>query len=70
MGGMMTMMWISNVLWLGLIIVLGAGIWYWVGSHRDIRRHDDDPLAILELRLARGEITVEEYERIRERLQS
>ncbi len=70
MGGMMTMMWISNVLWFGLIILLGLGIWYWIRSHRDIRRREDDPRAILELRLARGEITLEEYEKIRQRLKS
>ncbi|HBQ94999.1 MAG: SHOCT domain-containing protein [Firmicutes bacterium] len=70
MGGMMTMMWISNVLWIGLIIMLGLGIWYWIRSHSDIRRRDNDPLAILKLRLSRGEITLEEYEEIRKRLQS
>lgn len=70
MGGMMTMIWISNVLWIGLIIALGLGIWYWIRSHRDIRGRNDDPLAILKLRLARGEITLEEYEELRRHLES
>lgn len=71
MGGMITtMMWISNVLWLGLIFALGLGVWYWIRSHKDIREHHDDPLAIVKLRLARGEITLEEYEELQRRLQS
>ncbi|MCL4352301.1 MAG: SHOCT domain-containing protein [Firmicutes bacterium] len=71
MGGMITtMMWISNVLWLGLIFAMGLGVWYWIRSHEDILGRDGDPLAIVKLRLVRGEITLEEYEELQRRLQS
>ena len=70
MGGMMAMMWISNGIWLGLMIILGLAVWYWIRGHADIRHRAEDPLAILQLRLARGEITPEEYEDLRQRLTS
>lgn len=64
MGGMMTLMWIS------IIIVLALGVWRWISGYSDIRSRENDPLAILQLRLARGEITPEEYEDLRRRLTS
>jgi len=45
----------------------GTGAWRPDQEVAEPRRHERaDPLAILAERLARGEITVEEYERIRE----
>lgn len=48
----------------------GTGAWRPEQEVAEPRRHERaDPLAILAERLARGEITVEEYERIREVLE-
>lgn len=55
---------IMTIFWAGLI---GLGIYliinYINGSHK--QTEDDKPLQILQERLARGEIDVEEYERLR-----
>jgi len=67
---MMWMMWLSNFIWLAILILMGLGIWTWYQRRPRITQGEDNPLAILELRLARGDITPEEYDAIRRRLTS
>lgn len=66
----MTMMWFSNFLWIAILILLSLGIARWYRHRPRITVGENNPLAILELRLARGEITPEEYDEIRRRLTS
>ena len=67
---MMWMMWLSNFIWLAILILMGLGIWTWYQRRPRITQGENNPLAILELRLARGDITPEEYDEIRRRLAS
>ncbi len=58
--------------WIGLLVLLGAGaVWavrqLQAGTGRPLG--GEDPLEVARRRLAAGEITVEEYERIRQELE-
>jgi uncharacterized membrane protein len=59
------MMWGGMWFWPLLLAGLGYLVWY---SYRPRRRRyiNEDPVEVARMRLARGEITVEEFERIRE----
>jgi putative membrane protein len=50
-----------------ILIVFGVGLYYAFLPRRRMRR-EDDAMDIASRRLARGEITVEEYEEIKKRL--
>ncbi len=52
--------------WIFWIVVIVAVV-YWFNQNRPDRR-DETPEEILKKRLARGEITPEEYEELRKRL--
>lgn len=56
----MMLMWIPLVL---VIVLLVPGVTHWTGSRRDDRPED-----VLRMRLARGEITGEEFDRLMEKL--
>jgi uncharacterized membrane protein len=58
LGWMTPDMWLGMALWLVLLAVL---VWALVREPR--RRDGDDALAILRARLARGEISAEEFRR-------
>ncbi|MCY0886616.1 MAG: SHOCT domain-containing protein [Firmicutes bacterium] len=64
MGWMWGMM---GVFWLLFLGGVGGALWWWFRDSRPPRPGPpaDDPLAILQIRLARGEITPEEYETVR-----
>lgn len=64
----MAMMWFGTVIWFGILVVLAVAIILWFRRIPGWRRAIDDPLAILQLRLARGEISLEEYELLRQHL--
>jgi uncharacterized membrane protein len=72
-GQMMGPMWgMGSMTWLWVLLILGVGYWFWWYGPRDYprRRYDfrDDPLEIARVRLANGEITVEEFDRIKEKI--
>ena len=63
---------LSLVFFLGLLVVLGLGTAWLVRqfSHRPIAQTAEvDPLEIVRRRLAAGEITIAEFEEIRDQLQ-
>lgn len=64
--GMGWMMWI----WPFLFIVFGYWLWFGVRPRRRHRRYRDDPVEHARLRLANGEITVEEFEKIKKTLEN
>ncbi len=52
-----------------LLVALGFAVYYWMMPRRAYtRRVEDDPLAVAERRLARGEITPAEFDEIRKKL--
>lgn len=60
-AGLMIAMMLGMVLFWGLVVV--GVVWLLrEGIGRDRHRPDSDPLAILERRLAEGQISMEEYE--------
>lgn len=64
MGGMHWIWWIFWVALVGSIVFYG-----WGGGSSDRRRdHRESPLAVLKWRLANGDISVEEYEQRKLRL--
>ncbi len=56
----------------GLLILIGVGflLYYALRSRGPVRRIADDPLEVARMRLARGEITLAEFEEIRKKLSS
>lgn len=71
-GGMVTMMVVGGLFW--ILVLVGIGFllyalisrWQQNGQRpQTTRSQADDPLALLRIRYARGEITSEEYERMR-----
>jgi putative membrane protein len=56
-------------MWFWLLVIIGFGyIFYIMAVNRTPPRYDPDPLEVARLRLAKGEITSEEFEKIRETL--
>ncbi|MDA8194451.1 MAG: hypothetical protein M0Z53_10710 [Thermaerobacter sp.] len=66
---MMAMMWAGTLIWLAILVVLAVATATWFRHLSHWRRDADDPLAILQLRLARGEISLNEYEALRQHLE-
>lgn len=67
---MMAMMWISTLLWFGILIALVIAGAFWFRHFQHLRQAPDDPIAILQLRLARGEISPDEYQELRQHMES
>ncbi len=66
---------LGGMMWFWVIMIFGCGSWFFWYRPRHYRayrpyRHmrQDDPLDIAAARLARGEISFEEYERIKKAL--
>lgn len=58
-------------MWLGLIVIAAVGYWIFSSTYlpRAYRvRRKEDPLETARMRLARGEISVEEFEEIKAKL--
>ncbi|MCW3979814.1 MAG: SHOCT domain-containing protein [Candidatus Bathyarchaeota archaeon] len=58
-------------MWLGLIVLAAVGYWIFSSTYlpRAYRvRRKEDPLETARMRLARGEISVEEFEEIKAKL--
>jgi len=56
-------------LWLIVLGLLGFGLYYMFRPRRRVTyRRDDNPLEVARMRLARGEITSEEFEEIKSRI--
>ncbi len=64
--------WQTGLMWLGmlvLLVVLLGGVYALVTGQPASRNRDgEDPKRILDARLARGEIDIDEYERLRKLL--
>jgi putative membrane protein len=75
-GHMTTAGWIIAVLWTVIIFVLIAGGIYWfvtalsgrTGGESPHAPSEDSPREILDRRVAKGELTVEQYKQLRETL--
>lgn len=67
---MMAMMWVGTVIWVGILVALAVAVSVWVRHVQSWRQGPDDPLAILQLRLARGEISLDEYQELRRHLET
>jgi len=70
-GQMMWPMWgMGSMMWFWVFLILGVGYWFWWYGPRDYPRRgyrrQEDSLEIARARLARGEITLEEFEKIKE----
>ena len=62
-------------MWIWLLLLMGGGMYFfmwWSRSNRfgSYQRYDEDPLEVARMRLAKGEITPEEYEEIRKTIES
>ncbi len=58
-------------MWFWLLILIGIGyLFYAFTVPRTYRRRREDPLEVARMRLAKGEISLEEFERIRETLEN
>ena len=74
MNGWMGHMWnfwgMGWGMWFWLLVIVGFGyLFYTTTVPRTHRRRREDPLEVARMRLARGEITPEEFEKIRETLE-
>jgi len=57
-------------MWFWVLVIVGVGYLFYIGSRPRAYRHErEDPLEVARLRLARGEITPEEFEKIKEILE-
>ena len=52
-------------MWFWIILLIGAGFLFYQWTRYSSTSPKEDPLYVAQLRLARGEITAEEYERIK-----
>ena len=73
MNGWMDQMWnfwgMGWGMWFWLLVIIGLGyLFYTTTIPRARGRRREDPLEIARMRLARGEITPEEFEKLRETL--
>lgn len=66
---MMAMMWIGTVIWLGILVALALAVSAWFRHIQSWRQAPDDPVAILQLRLARGDISLDEYQDLRQHME-
>ena len=56
-------------MWFWMLVLIGVGYLFYVSYPSRARRiNREDPLEVVRLRLARGEITSEEFEKIRKTL--
>ena len=75
MGGMMGYGWgFTPLIPLAFLVLLALGLYYLIkeftGPDRAVLNHDERALEVLKERYARGEITREEYLRMKEELES
>lgn len=57
-----------GILWIALLLLIGYGVYYF-SKNKDIHRDTNEtPFEIIKKRYAKGEITKEEYERLKEDL--
>ena len=62
-------------MWILFLLFMGCGMFFFmwwprIFRNRSYRRYDEDPLEIARMRLAKGEITHEEFEQIRNATES
>ena len=74
MNGWMAHMWnfwgMGWGMWFWLLVIIGLGyLFYTTTATRTYRSKREDPLEFARMRLAKGEITLEEFEKIRETLE-
>ncbi len=62
--------WMGGMMLFGLLILVGVGflLYYAMRPRGQARKNVDDPLEVARMRLARGEITLTEFEEIRKKL--
>ena len=68
MIAMVTMMLISTLIWFGILVLLAIAVSFWFRHVSNLREASNDPIAILQLRLARGDISIEEYQELHKQL--
>ena len=76
--GVAQMMWpmwgMGGMMWLWVLLIFGAGYWFWWYRPQDIPRRRymsrEAPLEIAKARLAKGEITFEEFDEIKKAVQN
>jgi len=74
MNGWMGHMWnfwgMGWGMWFWLLVIVGLGyLFYTTTVPRTYRRQREDPLEVARMRLASGEITLEEFEKIKESIE-
>ena len=74
-GQMMGPMWgMGSMMWFWVLLIFGVGYWFWWYGPSNIPRrryeHRDGPLELARARLAKGEITLEEFEEIKKAIQN
>lgn len=62
------MMLISTLIWFGILVLLAIAVSFWFRHVSSLREASNDPIAILQLRLARGDISIEEYQELHKQL--
>ncbi len=58
-------------MWIWFLLIMGCGMFFFMRwprryRYRIYQRYEEDPLEVARMRLAKGEITPEEFEKIRE----
>lgn len=57
-------------MWFWLLVIIGLGyMFYMTIIPRTYRRQRENPLEVARMRLARGEITLDEFEKIKESIE-
>ena len=65
----------SGGMWIWVLVFIGCG-WFFFNwwprpyRYRLYQRYEEDPLEVARMRLAKGEITPEEFERIKKTIES
>ncbi len=72
---MMWPMWgMGGMMWFWVLLIFGVGYWFWWYGPRDIPRrrlqNRVNPLELARARLARGELTLDEFEEIKKAIQT
>ena len=76
--GVAQMMWpmwgMGGMMWIWVLLFFGAGYWFWWYRPRGYSsrryRSRETPLEIARARLAKGEITLEEFDEIKKAIQN
>ncbi|MDK2845989.1 MAG: hypothetical protein PWR02_1486 [Synergistales bacterium] len=68
--GMMPWPWMGPLMWIFWLLVIVIGLSFVMKKHKVPDSDPDLPMEIIKQRLANGEITEEEFERLRKKIES